>query len=292
VKYQFNQVAIVGVGLIGGSLGWALRDREIAKSVIGLGRNPARLALAKKKGAIDFGTTDWKSGVSEADVVVICTPVGKILPIIRELSTHFREGCLVTDVGSTKKSIVEGAEKIFRSRKNEVFFIGSHPMAGSEQFGIEAAKKDLYEGSICLVTPTVNSPEKEIHRIEKLWKSVGCRVFEISPELHDQSVAAVSHFPHIIAASLVNTVARLDKRNGKLGKLSAGGFRDTTRIASSLPEIWTDICMENQESILEAIHSFENELHEFKGYIQKKNSKRVYKKFQSAKKYRDKIYPI
>ncbi len=292
MKYQFNQVAIVGVGLIGGSLGWAIRERGIAKSVIGLGRNPQRLALAKKKGAIDKGTIDWNTGVSNADLVVLCTPVGKILPILKELASHFPVGCLVTDVGSTKNSIVEGAEKILRSRKNEVFFIGSHPMAGSEQFGIEAAKKDLYEGSLCLVTPAENSQRREIQRIEKLWKSVGCRVLKISPVLHDQSVAAVSHFPHIVASSLVNTVAQMNKENKKLATLAASGFRDTTRIASSLPEIWTDICMENQISILEAIQSFEKELQEFKRYIQKKNTKKVYNKFQSAKKFRDKIYPV
>ena len=290
--FQFNQVAIIGVGLMGGSLGLALRERGIAKSVIGLGRNPTRLAHAKKKGAIDQGTTDWKSGVSQADLVVICTPVGKILPILKELMSYFPDGCLITDVGSTKKTIVEGAEKILRQRKNKVFFVGSHPMAGSEQYGIEAAKKDLYNGSLCLVTPDKKSNRKAVSRIEKLWESIGCRVLEISPDSHDQSVAAISHFPHIVAASLVNTIAGLDKKNGKLEKLSAGGFRDTTRIASSLPEIWTDICMDNKESILKAIGSFEKELNEFKTFIQKKNSKEIYKKFHSAKKFRDKIYPI
>lgn len=287
--FQFNQVAIVGVGLIGGSLGMALQERGIAKSVIGLGRNPVRLALAKKKGAIDQGTTDWKSGVSKADLVVICTPVGKILPILKELSSYFPDGCFVTDVGSTKETIVEGAERIFRQRKNKIFFVGSHPMAGSEQYGIEAAKKDLYDGSLCLVTPSRNSNRKVVSQIEKLWESVGCRVLKISPELHDESVAAISHFPHVLAAVLVNTVAQMDKQ---YRKLASGGFRDTTRIASSLPEIWMDICMDNRKSILKAMDLFEKELKGFKGYIQKKNSREVYKKFQSAKKFRDKIYPI
>jgi len=287
--FQFKQVAIIGVGLMGGSLGLALRKNGMAKSVIGLGRNSTRLAQAKKKGAIDQGTTDWKSGVSKADLVVICTPVGKILPILKELVGHFPDGCLITDVGSTKKSIVKGAEKILRHRKNKVFFIGSHPMAGSEHYGIEAAKKDLYNNSLCLVTPDKSSHQKAVRRIKKLWESVGCRVLKISPEIHDESVAAISHFPHVLAASLVNTVARMDKHNRIL---ASGGFRDTTRIASSLPQIWTDICMDNNLSILNALGLFEKELNEFKTFIQNKNSKEIYKKFHSAKKFRDKIYPI
>ena len=290
--FQFNNIAIIGVGLMGGSLGLALKEQGLVKKVIGLGRNPDKLNLAKKRGAIDLGTTDWKSGIAHAEIVIICTPVGLILPIIRQLFNDFPEGCIVTDVGSTKKTIVYGAEKILKKRKGEVYFVGSHPMAGSEQFGIESAQKDLYKKSICLVTPIKTSNSKAVNNIKKLWESVGCHVLEISPEKHDQAVAVVSHLPHILATTLVNTIARLNSKNSKLSKIASSGFRDTTRIASSHPQLWTDICLDNQESVLKSIELFEKEIKNFKKSISGNKSKELFKKFNSAKKFRDTMYHI
>ena len=202
----------MGVGLIGGSLGLALRERGIAKTVVGIGRNPKRLALAKRKGAVDSVTINWKEGISCADLVVICTPVSQIIPIVKELQKYFSANCIVTDVGSTKKAIVEGNENILRKRsKDNIYFIGSHPMAGSEQFGIEAARKDLYMGSLCMVTPTKRSHLQAVNKLKKMWKAIGCNVIEITPDSHDKCVAAVSHLPHVLASALVNTIFRLDK---------------------------------------------------------------------------------
>ena len=162
-------------------------------------------------------------------------------------------------------------------------------MAGSEHFGIEAAKAELYQNALCILTPISETNKKALAKIELLWKSVGSSTLHISPEKHDNSVAAISHIPHVLATALVNMVAELELKNGRLTRMASTGFRDTTRIASSHPQIWTDICMENKSSILKVLGEFEHELHEFKLLLMQKKNKKIYMKFEAAREFRAKL---
>lgn len=287
--FHFNKVAIVGVGLLGGSLGLAFKKHGIAKTVVGLGRNRKRLQLAMQKGAIDSYFTNWSDGVTNAELVVICTPVGEIVRIAKTISTWLPEGSIITDVGSTKQSIVSAMDKFIARQKKEVYFVGSHPMAGSDQTGVDAARVDLFNNAVCLVTPTKNSKKSSVKKVVTVWESVGGKVIFLSPEEHDRYVAAISHLPHLIAATLVNTVKNFNKKDKLLLHLAAGGFKDTTRIASSSPELWKDICLENRNSIVQAIRLFEKEWRSMKQAITTVNSKKIYQLFAEAKKVRDQL---
>ena len=291
MKFYFNKVAIVGVGLLGGSLGLALKKKKIARSVVGLGRNADRLKRAIRKRAIDeyYLEPNWMQGVQDAEIVVLCTPVGDIVRIARKISKWLPAGSIITDVGSTKQSIVQQLNKFCQQQKKPIYFVGSHPMAGSEQTGVDAAVLDLYKNAVCLITPTKYTAKNAIEKVSRLWQSVGGKVIFLSPEVHDRYVAAISHLPHIIAASLVNAVETLNKKDKILIQLAAGGFKDTTRIASSNPEIWRDICLENQNSILQVIQLFEKEIRLMKQVVAIADSKKIHHTFARAKYFRDQI---
>jgi prephenate dehydrogenase len=291
MKFLFNKVAIVGVGLLGGSLGLALKRKKIALSVVGLGRNKFRLNRAMAKKAIDafYLSPNWKQGLLDVDCVIVCTPVRDIVPFVKKIIPWLPKGSIITDVGSTKESIVNQIDVYLKKRNNEVCFIGSHPMAGSEQTGIESAKPDLFKQAVCIVTPSKYTTIPAIDKISRLWRLVGSRVIFLSPPDHDRYVAAISHLPHLIAASLVNAVATLNKKDNLLIHLAAGGFKDTTRIASSSPEIWRDICIENRDSILEVINLFEKELTGIKQAVSARNTKQIFRAFDTAKRFRDNV---
>lgn len=291
MQYLFNKVGIIGVGLLGGSLGLALKKQRIARSVVGLGRNESRLIRAKKKKAIDsfYLPEDWKSGLQDVEIVVICTPVRDIVPFIKKIVPWLPKGSIITDVGSTKESIVNQIDIFLKKQNNTISFVGSHPMAGSEQTGIEFAKSDLFKQAVCLITPSKYTEKAAIHKISRIWKMVGGNIIYLSPSDHDRYVAAISHLPHIIAASLVDTVATLNKKDNLLLHLAAGGFKDITRIASSSPELWRDICLENKKSILDVLQLFEKELKVIKQAISASQAKLIYQTFYTAKQFRDKV---
>lgn len=278
----WDTVAIVGVGLIGGSIGLALRERQLARDVIGVGRRPATLRAAKRKGAITQTTTDLKAGVARAELVVICTPVDQIAEYARQAAWYGPEGVLVTDVGSTKESIVESLDQALRKHNpRQATFVGSHPMAGSEKQGPQHSRADLLEQRVVIVTPSSHTPSKGRLAVERLWKSLGAKVIRLSPRSHDQAVASVSHVPHLIASALAAAT-----RTETL-PLAAGGWLDTTRVASGDPELWTQILAENRLNVLETMTHVEGVLAEFRRALVYNDLPLLNKLLVAGKKVRD-----
>lgn len=250
---QFGTIAIVGVGLIGGSLGMALKKRRLAQRVIGIGRSAERLEKAVALGAIDVGTTEMAQGLAEADVVVLCTTVGHIVGILQETLEAARPGAVVTDVGSTKGTIVAQAA-------GAAFFVGGHPMAGSEQGGVEAATPLLFEEATWAITPTEKTDPQALQTIEMLAREVGATTLTLTPEAHDAMLAVTSHLPHVLASSLMRQAAAIQKTHPQTQQLMAGSFSDATRVAASSPELWRDVCLTNKDALLAALRDFRSEL--------------------------------
>jgi prephenate dehydrogenase len=247
----YGTVAIVGVGLIGGSIGKALLARGLAKHVVGIGRRQSSLDAADKVGAVTSTTTDLASGVATAEVVVVCTPVDSIVGHIAQVAAACPSGTLITDAGSTKAAIVSGAEA---GLDTSVRFIGSHPLAGSERQGPTAAKADLFAGRTVVLTPTAATDPTAVADATRFWSSLGANVVELSPDEHDSALAITSHVPHLIAGGLAATLPE------EYRPLAASGFRDTTRTAAGDAELWTQILMSNRENVLAGIAAFDRQI--------------------------------
>jgi prephenate dehydrogenase len=248
---RLGTVAIVGVGLIGGSIGLAVRARGLAERVIGIGRNEIRLAEGVRHGAIDSATTCLADGVKAADVVVVCTPVTQIADDVRNAARSAPKSVLITDAGSTKALIVESIEGDDRALEA---FVGGHPIAGSERKGVAHAEADLFQGRVCVLTPTSRTPEDRLRRARRFWQELGCRVIEASPDRHDQALALTSHLPHVVAAALASAVPV------EVLPMAAGAYRDGTRVAASDASLWAGIFLENREYVLEALQEFQDRL--------------------------------
>jgi prephenate dehydrogenase len=247
---QFNKITIIGVGLIGGSIGLAIKKRRLAKKVIGVFRRTSTLKRALRHKAVDAGVMTIKDGVRDADFIILATPVRLIPTLACDVIRYAKEGALVTDVGSTKKWIVGKIDKMAAASK-KVFFVGSHPMAGSEHTGVEFAKDGLLKDSPCIVTKTNRTDKKALRKVADFWKTLGARVSIMSPEKHDRSVSLISHLPHIVAFSLAGAVPKKDLI------YAAEGFKDTTRVASSDPMLWADIFLSNKKEVLKSARMFE-----------------------------------
>ena len=244
---QFNQVTIIGLGLIGGSLGMALRRHRVARHVTGVSRSASNLRRAKRRGAIDQGTTDLRRAVEGADVVVIATPVDTIVSYAKRCARSMPAGSVLTDVGSTKASIVHALERALPSR---VAFVGGHPIAGSEQRGIGAAQARLFDGSLCIVTPTAGTPRRALRTITRLWTPLVEQVVTMRPREHDRLLAGTSHLPHLVASCLVHAVKTTSRAH------TPRSFLEMTRIATSHPELWDDIFLTNRTALLSAMDHF------------------------------------
>ena len=256
-RVRFRKVTIVGVGLLGGSLGLALQKRRLADRVIGYVRRKASVSEARRHRAVHEATRDLRRAVAEADLVILCTPLAQMRSLAAEMAVALKPGAVVTDVGSVKASVVRDLEK--RVARAGAHFIGSHPMAGSEKTGVAAARADLFVNAICVVTPTKSSDRAALRRVEQFWKSVGGRVKRLSPRVHDLLVSRSSHLPHLLAAALTNLV--LDPGGpAALADLCATGFRDTTRVASGSPEMWRDIALANRHNLVGALDAFARDL--------------------------------
>lgn len=282
---MYDTVGIIGLGLLGGSLAKALRKRAGTKKVIAYNRNDDVLKIALDEGVIDIGTTSVDESFSDCDIVFICTPVDTIYPLTVELLKYIKKSCIVTDVGSTKGKIYEKMLTI----ADKVNFIGGHPMTGSEKFRYTASKEHIFENAYYIVAPMDNIPEEETEKFKAVLKKIGAIPIEVSPFEHDYIVASISHVPHIIASCLVNNVKNLDK-NSHMKLLAAGGFKDITRIASSSPEMWESICLENKNEILKVLDSYENTIKEFKDLIINENKSGIYNLLSEAKAYRDSFW--
>ncbi len=282
---QIKSVAIIGIGLIGGSLGLALKKANLVQKIIGIGRKEEKLQRALKLGAVDSVVTDIYFGVKKADLVILATPVNSILEIATQMVPYLKMGAIVMDVGSTKKKIVR---KLAPSLSlSEVHFVGTHPLAGSEESGIEVAKADLFEGATCVITPIPQTNEEALSIVRSLWKGIGAKVVEMTPEMHDELIAYSSHLPHLVAASLADLIRMQDK---KILPLLASGFKDTTRIAASHPVMWRDICLTNQEAILKSISEFKKILEKWQNLIEQANPETLTGEFEEVKKFRDQIW--
>jgi prephenate dehydrogenase len=247
------KVAIVGVGMMGGSLGMALR--RSGAEVVGLGRSPAKLRKAVRLGACDRAASDF-SAVRDADAVVLCTVVDEIVPTLRKILPFVSPRTFVTDIGSVKGPIVQGAARALKGRAGAPQFVGSHPLTGSEKTGAENARPDLYRDAMVALCPLPSSSPSALRRARAFWERVGARTAVMSDRVHDSLVAHTSHLPHILSAGLVRVLSDLDRRDSNAARLLAGSFRDTTRIADSDPRQWAEICGANGPSVAAALRSY------------------------------------
>jgi prephenate dehydrogenase len=254
---RFQKIAIIGVGLLGGSIGLAVKRRRLAREVAGFVRRPESLKDCEKAGAVDYATTDLLAAVSDADLVILCTPLSQMRSRVAEMLPALKRGAMVTDVGSVKAGVVRELESLVQ--KSGAHFVGSHPMAGAEKTGARAARADLFENAVCVVTPAKKSNAAAVRKVEEFWKSLGARTLRMAPEQHDALVSRSSHLPHIVAAALANLVLA-PARPEFQSALCANGFRDTTRIASGSPEMWRDIILANRENLRVVLDDFVREL--------------------------------
>ena len=277
----FRKVAIIGVGLIGGSIGEAVKRKRLAETVVGVGHRASSIDKALGCGAIDKGTLNAVKGVTGADLVIIATPVRLIPEVAKKISRFLKRGCVVTDVGSTKAEIVRSLERILPTG---VDFVGSHPLAGSEKRGIAFAQEDLLKGSIVIMTRTRKTNKAALKKLSRFWRKLGVgRVAIKSPEEHDRIVAEISHMPHVAASALVATA------NEEALGFASTGFKDTTRIAASDPDIWRDICMTNRKHIVEALGRYERNLARLKKLIKSGSSASLRREFERSKSRRERL---
>lgn len=281
-----ERLAIIGVGLMGGSLAMILKQKGEVGEVVGIGRSIENLEKAKSLGIVDRFTQSLEEGVKDADVIVVATPVGSIVDVIQRGQPHMKTGALITDVGSVKGGIVREVDEILDPR---LHFIGGHPIAGTEQSGADSAFPGLYRGSRCIITPTSRTDETAMAIVSRMWELTDAEVVVMGVEEHDKILAAISHLPHMVAYALVNTVDGIKDFNENIMKYSAGGFKDFTRIASSSPEMWRDICVMNRKAILDMIERYMRELERIKISIEDEAYDSLYTSFKQSKKARDSI---
>lgn len=281
---RWQKVTLVGVGLLGGSLGLALIRRRLAREVVGFVRRAASIRECEKAGAVHHATRDLAEAVTGADLIILCTPIGQMRALLSQMVRSLKPGAIITDVGSVKSEVTRDLTPL--AAKARAHFVGSHPMAGAEKTGVAAAREDLFENAVCVVTPTRKSNRAAVLRIGQLWKAVGSRVLKLTPERHDELVSRSSHLPHLVAAALANLV--LDPRwPSQQPALCANGFRDTTRIASGSPEMWRDIALTNREQVARALALFSRELQRLTLSIRKGHRPRIERFLTQAKARRD-----
>ncbi|MBF0522389.1 MAG: prephenate dehydrogenase [Candidatus Omnitrophica bacterium] len=277
-NWSFRKVTIIGVGLMGGSLGLALKKHQLAREIVGLSQKQSTLVNAMKMKAIDIGFTDVRKAVNNADLVILSTPVEAIKKLLPAIAPHLKRGCIVTDMGSAKADIVEEAEKVL---PQSVFFVGSHPMVGSEKKGVDFAQENLFENSLCLMTPTPKTHAQAKDRVTALWTKLGVRVKYLPPEEHDKILAYVSHLPHLVAFALMGTIPQ------EFLEFGASGLRDTTRVASSSPQMWHDICFLNSKNIVNSLDEFVKSLSELRKAIVDDDQNGLLTYFTKSKEKRD-----
>lgn len=276
----FRTVTIIGVGLIGGSIGLAVKERRIAGEVVGVFRRASTRAKALRRKAVDRGVMSIAEGVRDADLIIIATPVCAIPAMVREAAVGARPGAIITDAGSTKTWIVREAASAVRANPG-VRFVGSHPMAGSEHTSVDFARADLFEGAACIVTRTSRADERALRAVVRFWKALGGRVSVMTPERHDARVAMVSHLPHLAAFALAGAVDAPDLR------YAAEGFKDTTRVASSDPSLWADIFLTNRRETLCAARLFSGSLRSLIRAVAANDRGSLVRLLAAAKKKRD-----
>ncbi len=280
----FQKVTIVGVGLLGGSLGLVIKQRQLAATTVGYVRRSASIAECRQFAVVDEATRDIQQAASDADLIVLCTPLARMRVLVEEMLPALKPGAIVTDVGSVKGSVVADVESLIAGAG--CHFVGSHPMAGGEKMGASAARADLFDNAVCVVTPTGTTDIAALCKLEEFWRAAGMQILKMSPEVHDELVSRSSHLPHVVAAELANYV--LSPTHPKeQAMLCATGFRDTTRVASGSPEMWRDIALANREKLSQVLGVLIDDLREFQQALKDQDSRTVEEFFSKAKERRD-----
>jgi prephenate dehydrogenase len=280
----FEKVAIVGVGLIGGSFSQGLKEKRLCGKVVGAGRSAANLKVAMDLGVIDAAETDAAAAVSGADLALIAAPVAQFEKIFLAIGPAMGPNCIVMDAGSTKRDVVAAARRALGPKISQ--FVPAHPIAGAEKSGAAAADAGLVRARRVVLTPLKENREQDVQAVSNLWSALGARVSRMTPEEHDGVFAAVSHLPHLLAYALVNDISeRADA--AQLFGYAAGGFRDFTRIASSHPEMWRDICVANRDRLLHELHLYEKKLKEMGRMLEAGDADSLEKLFTDARLARE-----
>ena len=277
---MFNRLAIVGIGLIGGSFGLAARRLGLAREIIGVARSDSTLKAAVEVGACDAATSDVAAAATGADLVLLAPPVGQMENICRQIAPLVAPGAIVTDAGSTKAEIVKTCEPLFQN----AHFIGGHPMAGSEQTGVEAARADLFEKARWILTPTSQTDADALQNLVAIIEQTGAQVLQMNAARHDEVLAVTSHLPHMTAAALMHVFAGLNDENA--ARVVASGWRDSTRIAAGSSEMWRDIALANRGALLRALDEMDASLGQFRAALQSENGEEIERWLQTAAKLR------
>ena len=282
----FRRMVVVGVGLIGGSLALDVRKRGLVGEIVGVGRGQSNLRFAQRQGIIDRYVTTEKDIPEDTDLLVMATPVQTTVSLTKRFLPRLRPGCVVSDVGSVKAEIVRGMEQLLPST---IPFVAGHPIAGGEQWGARAAMADLFVGHRCILTPTKRTDAAALRRIAMLWRKVGAKVEMMNPETHDRILGVISHLPHVLVYALVNALSRTRVSGVDLKSYCAGGFKDFTRIASSRPELWRDICLMNRSAVGQSLGDYIKSLEQLKHWIEEGKGTLLEKEFARANEIRAQI---
>jgi 3-phosphoshikimate 1-carboxyvinyltransferase len=287
--FKTGRIVIIGLGLIGGSLACALQKARAAgevsiKTIVGCNRSLEGLKAAKQSGVIDEFCTDAAEAVKDADIVVLGVPVLSIRPILEQIRSHLKPGAIVSDVGSVKQLVVDDMTELLTN--TGVHWVPAHPIAGSEQSGVSAAQSGLFKGRKVILTPSENSEPRAVAQIDAMWRATGAERFHMSVSEHDRVLAATSHLPHLLAFSLVDTLAS-QERGWDVFKFAAGGFRDFSRIAASDPKMWHDIFLSNREAVIEALDLFSADLTNLRQHLLDEDGESLIEVFKRAKAARD-----
>jgi len=280
----FRKISIIGVGLLGGSLGLAARQRGLASEVAGYVRRPASQRECEAAGALDYATSDLCAAVSDSDLIILCTPLAQMRSLTEQFLPALKRGAIVTDVGSVKAGVVRDLETLVH--RAGAHFVGAHPMAGGEKSGVSASRADLYERAVCILTPTKKTHAAALRKLEKFWRALGSRILRLDAAEHDRLVSRASHLPHVVAAALTRVVLN-PRQPDTQATLCATGFRDTTRIASGSPEMWRDIVLANRKNLSRAVETLTAELGEFQSLLKSGDPDTLLKFYATSKTLRD-----
>lgn len=283
-EHRVDTVCIIGTGLIGGSLALAIRQAGFCKEIVGAGRTEATLVKAVELGVIDRYDTSISNAAEDADIVVVCVPLGSMHAVFEQINAAEIENTIITDAGSAKQSVIDDAEFVFGAGFRN--FVPGHPIAGTEQSGVSAAFPELYQNRRVILTPTENTSVDALEKVRAMWQSAGAEVETMSAEHHDLLLAGTSHLPHLLAFGLVDCLNNLEDVD-EIFRFAAGGFRDFTRIASSDPIMWRDICLSNRDEVMEMMRRYRNEMEKIYKALEVGDGEKLREIFERAKKARD-----
>ncbi len=276
---MFRTMVIAGVGLIGGSLALAARERGLVERVVGYGRNEKTLRRARKLGILDAYFLRAEDFPTDTDFLVLATPVSAIAPVTRSFLPRIHRECLISDVGSVKRRVVADMERLLKGGPS---FVGAHPIAGSDQWGPDPARADLFVRRRCILTPTRRTDPGALKKLRAFWRRVGAKVELMDVRLHDRILGVVSHLPHVAAYALVNALDRTKVESLDLAEYCGAGFKDTTRIAASRPELWRDICLLNREAVLKGLREYARGLERIADCIRRDDGPGLEREFDQA----------